>query len=163
MIPFQTTPEQAVKVAEYAVKMKGEGLPILFVGEASLLAQVDQGAYELLELWAESDSVEEKNQLVADLQDLIDDQQLQGIEPRPKISVKAFEEVSRKIAEHKSKLRELIDRHGGVSKAARLTGIPQPSLSRMLNSGSMPRRTTLVKIAKGLQIDESKIIGEWVF
>jgi DNA-binding phage protein len=56
----------------------------------------------------------------------------------------------------------LIDRHGAITKVARKAGIPQPSLSRMLNSASMPRRTTLYKIAKALDLDESEIVTEWV-
>lgn len=51
---------------------------------------------------------------------------------------------------HKQRLCDLIDKHGGVSDVARKTGIPQPSLSRMLNSGSMPRKSTLYKIANAL-------------
>ncbi len=162
MIPFQTTPEQVLKVAKYAVQMGETGLPHAFVVRALQLAQVDQGAYELMELWAESDSSADKGALIADLQELIDDHdELSGVETRAPISLEAIDDVSRKIAEHKRKLRELIDRRGGVAKVARLTGIPQPSLSRMLNSGSMPRKTTLLRIAQGLKIDESQIIAEW--
>ena len=73
MIPFQTTPEQALKAAEYAMKMKQEGIPSLFIGQALVLARVDQGAYELMELWAESDSSNNKDELIADLQELLDD------------------------------------------------------------------------------------------
>ncbi len=162
MIPFQTTPAQALKAAEYAMKMKQEGLPSLFIGEALVLARVDQGAYELMELWAESDSSSYKDELIADLQELLDDhRELLGVRESGPIPCDTSESVSKKIAEYKRKLRDLIDRRGGVTKAARLTGIPQPSLSRMLNSGSMPRRSTLHKIAKGLKINESEIIAEW--
>jgi hypothetical protein len=162
MIPFQTTPEQALKAAEYAMKMKQEGIPSLFIGQALVLARVDQGAYELMELWAESDSSSNKDELIADLQELLDDhRELSGVKTAGPIPGGAIESVSTKIAQHKRKLRNLIDQRGGVTKAARLTGIPQPSLSRMLNSGSMPRKSTLHRIARGLEIDESEIVAEW--
>jgi len=56
----------------------------------------------------------------------------------------------------------LIDQHGGVSEVARKSGIPQPSLSRMLNSGSMSRRSTLYKIANALDLPEKDLVGDWV-
>jgi DNA-binding phage protein len=61
----------------------------------------------------------------------------------------------------KAKLRKLIDQHGGVSAVAKLTGIPQPSLSRMLNSGSIPRRSTLYRIANALDLPETEIAMAW--
>jgi DNA-binding phage protein len=81
---------------------------------------------------------------------------------RPKIPFEKFDDVTQRIVEHKRRLRALIDRHGGVSEVARRSGIPQPSLSRMLASGSMPRRTTLYRIARALDQDESEIVGEFV-
>ena len=50
---------------------------------------------------------------------------------------------------------------GGISKLADLTGIPQPSLSRFFNSNAMPRRDTVLKIAKALNIDQIKIDAFW--
>ena len=61
----------------------------------------------------------------------------------------------------KTKLRDVVDKNGGVSDVARLTGIPQPSLSRMLNSPSMPRRTTLYRIANALGLSEGDIVTDW--
>jgi DNA-binding phage protein len=54
-----------------------------------------------------------------------------------------------------------VTKHGGISKLSDLTGIPQPSLSRFFNSSSMPRRTTLLKIAKALKLDAVKTATEW--
>ena len=61
----------------------------------------------------------------------------------------------------KAKLRQIIDKHGGVSAVAQKCGIPQPSLSRMLSSTSVPRRTTLYKIANALDLSETEIALEW--
>ncbi|MDQ3264273.1 MAG: helix-turn-helix domain-containing protein [Myxococcota bacterium] len=62
----------------------------------------------------------------------------------------------------KARLRLLIDKNGGVVEVARRAGIPQPSLSRMLNSSSMPRRSTLFKIANALNLEERDIVTEWM-
>lgn len=56
---------------------------------------------------------------------------------------------------------DLIDRHGGISAVARKSGIPQPSLSRMLSSASMPRKSTLYEIAVALGVPESEVVMEW--
>jgi DNA-binding phage protein len=61
----------------------------------------------------------------------------------------------------KKRLRDLIDRKGGVSFVAQQSGIPQPSLSRLLNSVSMPRRSTLYKIANALNLPEAEVVTEW--
>jgi DNA-binding phage protein len=66
------------------------------------------------------------------------------------------------IANFKVKLKDIIDRHGGVVAVSKKIGMPQPSLSRMLNSGTMPRRSTLYKIAKALDLSETDIAGEWI-
>jgi hypothetical protein len=161
---FSTTPEQGLKAARYAVRMENEGHPSEFVSRVLRLAQSDQGVFELMELWAEADAQEERDKLVVALEEAIADEgDLQdGTQRRPKIPFDTFDEVTRRILEHKRRLRELIDRHGGVSEVARKSGIPQPSLSRMLSSGSMPRRTTLYRIARALDVAESEIVGEFV-
>lgn len=65
------------------------------------------------------------------------------------------------VMAEKVKLRQLIDRHGGVSVVAQKSGIPQPSPSRMLNSPSIPRRSTIYKIANALGLSEEDIVMEW--
>lgn len=61
----------------------------------------------------------------------------------------------------KAKLRKIIDKHGGVSAVAQKSGIPQPSLSRMLSSPSIPRRSTLYRIANALGLSETEMAMEW--
>jgi DNA-binding phage protein len=57
----------------------------------------------------------------------------------------------------KAKLRQIIDRNGGVSAVARKSGIPRPSLSRMLNSPANLRRSTLSKIAKAVCLPKEDV------
>ena len=58
--------------------------------------------------------------------------------------------------------RFIVDTKGGISKLSELTGIPQPSLSRFFYSASMPKRITLLKIAKALNLSQVEIATEWV-
>jgi hypothetical protein len=127
------------------------------------LAKTDQGTFDLMKLWKEAEDTKSKSEIVADLQDTLDDYADAPSEPlqRPRISSKDLESVGRDVLLAKKKLRDLIDHHGGVSAVARKSGIPQPSLSRMLGSASMPRRSTLYKIAVALGLPENEIVMEW--
>jgi DNA-binding phage protein len=162
---FKTTDEQRVQRAVIAVEMKAAGLPTSFIGGWMELSDHDKGAFELGELWVEESDEEERGELEAAIQDLLDEAAELPAEPieKPRIGFGNLGAVATSILEHKAHLRALIDRdHGGVSAAAAKIGMPQPSLSRFLSSASMPRRTTLYRIAKGLDLDESDIATEWV-
>jgi hypothetical protein len=62
-----------MNVAQYAVEMRDSGLSVHFVASAVELATEEQGAYDLLELWHESDAKSERDKIVADLQGAIDE------------------------------------------------------------------------------------------
>ena len=72
MIPFSTTDEQKIEVYKVAVSMHEAGLSNAFVTEAVQLSLEYEGAYELMKLWQEEDDHEERNEIVADLQDEIE-------------------------------------------------------------------------------------------
>ncbi|NJL26013.1 MAG: helix-turn-helix transcriptional regulator [Calothrix sp. SM1_5_4] len=55
----------------------------------------------------------------------------------------------------------IVDKNGGIKKLAELTGIPQPSLSRFFGGATMPRRATLLKIARALNLSQIEIATEW--
>lgn len=144
--------------------MANAGIDSSFIAEAFDRAQSDQGVFDLFALWAEVDSKRERDEILADIQEILDDYREAPNESQQKPYVR-FDDlpgVAGAVREHKKRLRRLIDKHGGVSEVARLAGIPQPSLSRMLNSGSMPRRTTLYKIANALGLTEADVLAEWV-
>jgi hypothetical protein len=48
---FRTTAEQRAKVASIAATMVGAGLDAEWVGRAAEIARIDQGVFELLEIW----------------------------------------------------------------------------------------------------------------
>ena len=149
-----------------AMTMRGAGLPPAFIAEAVRAADMNEGVRELMVLWDEAEAGE-RDAICADIQEMLDDLEavpLRHVPPqqRPRVAFDDLNDVHVQIKAHKQRLRDLIDKHGGVSEVARKTGIPQPSLSRMLNSGSMPRRSTLYKIANALGLPEKDIVGDWV-
>lgn len=162
MIPFKTTDEQVLMLASFMVAMKEARLDPSFIVRASELARFDQGVFDLMALWLAADEAG-RAEIVADLQDSLDDYEDAPRAPteKPYLPYERLEEVATRVVAEKARLRALIDRHGGVSAVAARAGIPQPSLSRMLNSASIPRRSTLYKIANALQLAETEIAMEW--
>jgi DNA-binding phage protein len=162
-MPFQTTPEQVLKLATIVVAMQKAKLPMQFIFDAQKVAQSDQGVFDLMEMWLDAKNHNDRDDVIADIQEVVEDQAeapQQSLE-KPRISFDELDKVAAQVMEFKKKLRDLIDRHGGVSAVARKSGIPQPSLSRMLNSATMPRRTTLYRIANALDVSEAEIATEW--
>jgi hypothetical protein len=163
-IPFKTSPEQVMRLASIMVEMERAQLDRQFIVAASELARSDEGVFDLMALWHENASnAEEQAEIIADIQESIDDYKDAPSEPlrKPYIRYDKLGDVAGQVLARKARLRDLIDRHGGVSAVARKTGIPQPSLSRMLNSPSIPRRSTLYKIAEALDLSETDIAMEW--
>lgn len=155
---------EAVKAAEYVTVMHNAGLADEFVAGVLKIAQTSKGAFGMLKLWVESEGDQpERDEVIADLQEMIEENEVQpgGGKALPRISFENLAEVAKEIAEFKRALRVTIDKHGGVTAVAEKTGIPQPSLSRMLSSASMPRQTTLYRIAAALELDESQVATKW--
>jgi DNA-binding phage protein len=161
---FRTSPEQKIKVYEIAISMKGMGLTANFITDCVKLAEEYEGAHDLMVLWSETLSREERDELIADLQDELDIHQELPKKPtkKPYVRFDDLDAIGKNIEGFKKNLRRLVDRHGGITELAKKTGIPQPSLSRFFNSHSMPRRTTLYKIADALGLSENEIITDWV-
>ncbi len=164
MIPFKTTNDQVIHIATIVVEMKASGLDSAFIVDASELARADQGVYDLMAFWLDAEGDDpERGEIVADLQASIDDYRDAPSSPlkKPYIGFDQLDDVGDRVMEEKARLRDLFDQHGGVTAVARKAGIPQPSLSRMLNSASIPRRSTLYKIANALDLSETEIAREW--
>ena len=145
-------------------EMGRASLPNSFVLDVCHLARQDNSILGLMELWADESDKGERAEIIADLQDHIDDDNELPRHGKPveasKISFHNLDSLTNDIAGFKAKFKDLIDRHGGPVAVAKKVGMPQPSLSRLLNSGSMPRRSTLYKIAKALNLSENDIPGE---
>lgn len=146
-------------------EMKQAGLPSQFVLDVVSLARQDNGIYGLCNLWLNNTAPDDRAEIEADLQSHLEDEvelpKAGGPVYKPKINYDQLDKVVGDIVAFKAKLRQQIDAAGGVVAVAKKIGIPQSSLSRLLNSGSMPRRTTLYKIANALDLTEVDIATEW--
>jgi hypothetical protein len=73
-IPFQTTPEQVLHLAEVMVEMTTAGLDHGFIVRASELGRTDQGVFDVMALWPDAgEDANERDEIVADIQESLDD------------------------------------------------------------------------------------------
>lgn len=164
MTLFQTSDDQKVQLYEIAAKMVSAGLPSSFIAAAVERASESEGIADLLHLWRDETDSNERDEIIADIQESIDEaaEQVGHVVERRKIRYTSLQDVSQKILSYKNELRLKVDRWGGISKLAEATGMPQSSLSRFFSKASMPRRTTLFKIAKALDLSDEEIVFDWV-
>jgi hypothetical protein len=153
----------ACQLQSYAIglEMQKAGLPNGFIVAAVTTASEYEGIFELLQLWSAESDQAERDAIVSDLQELIDDcaqpEKIEGVYVR----FDDLAQIAADVGKFKDSLRALVDERGGIGKLAALTGIPQPSLSRFFNTSAMPRRTTLHKIARALGLNQIQIATEW--
>lgn len=153
--------KKRLAIAKIVVKMIEEGMSEDFVLQLFPLAEKYEGLYDLLDLWAKETDKNEKDEIIADLQDEIEELQSEDKILIPFIHFDNLELIAQNVMEFKKSLRTEIERWGGLTKLSKATGIPLPSLSRFLNSPSLPRRVTLEKIAKALNLRKSTLLSKW--
>lgn len=150
-----------VEIIAIGSEMTKAGLPPFFVAGAVETAFLFEGVYDLFKLWKDEEDQQERDEIVADIQDLIEDcsqkEKVDGV----LIRFDDLEGIAKDIRKFKDTLRAEVDNQGGLNYLSGLTGIPQPSLSRFFNTESMPRRTTLHKIARALKLNQIQIATEW--
>ena len=73
MSTLEVTAEHVVQAAQVAAKMMEYGLPVSFIAGALKLAQENRGAFELMAMWLDAETEEERSATVADIQELLDD------------------------------------------------------------------------------------------
>ncbi len=144
-----------------AVEMKKTGLSDLFIVNAVQTALEFEGALDLLHLWANETDKKERDEIIADIQDTIEACQQMNNAEKTQVKFNDLETIANNIRAFKDSLILVIEQQGGITRLSELTGIPQPSLSRFLNSNSMPRRATVLKIAKALNLDEINMDLVW--
>lgn len=163
---FQTdedNPNNDLHVLDILNEMRHVGLESTFICSLMEHCQRFEGIRDLMEMWFEQTDSKERDMIIADLQESLDDIENapQKPEGRPYLRFDDLNEIRKDIFQFKELLRAEVDRQGGISELARKTGIPQSSLSRFFLSGSMPRRTTLFKIARALNLPETAIGFKW--
>jgi hypothetical protein len=154
-------PDVKVEIVEIGHQMNQAGLPKEFIAAAVSTAFEFEGVYDLFRMWADETSQDDRDAIVADIQELIDDcnqhEKVEGVYVR----FDDLDAIAGNIRAFKDNLRLLVDQNGGIKKLSELTGYPQPSLSRFFNSASMPRRAMLNKIGRALKLNQVQIATEW--
>jgi DNA-binding phage protein len=161
MNAVQLAPSIKVEIVEVGHQMKQAHLSEEFIAAAVTTAFEYEGVYDLLKMWSNEDDPKERGEIVADIQELIDDCGQQEKDEGVYVRFDDLDAIAKNIRAFKDNLRALVDQKGGVKHLAALTGIPQPSLSRFFNSATMPRRTTLHKIARALNLSQVEIATQW--
>lgn len=157
-------PNNDLHVLDILNEMRHQELESAFISSLMESCQRYEGIRDLMELWFEVTDSIERDKIIADLQDTLDEivNAPPRVEERPYLRFDDLNEIIKDVLGFKDHLRAEVDRQGGISELARKTGIPQSSLSRFFLSGSMPRRTTLFKIAKALNLPETAIGFKWM-
>ena len=141
--------------------MKSKGLPSSFIARAVDLSEEFGGIFDLMRLWRDESDAAEREEIVADIQELIDDCSQQAKVEATYIRFDDLDAIAADVRKFKDSLRILVDERGGIGKLAELTHMPQPSISRFFNSASIPRRTTLNKFARALDLSHVQIATPW--
>ena len=150
-----------IKLFKIAIQMEKEKLPNFFIVTAIKTALEFEGVADLLNLWSAEADKNERNEIISDIQEMIDACNQKEKSREVHVRFNDLEAIANNIRAFKDSLYQKVMQQGGISKLAKLTGIPQPSLSRFFNSNAMPRRDTVLKIAKALKLEEIKIDALW--
>jgi DNA-binding phage protein len=153
--------EEKEKYLEIILKMKECGFSSVFIFDAFTSALENEGILDLIKLWNNETDESEQNEIIADIQDLINDCKIdQKIISH--INLNDLDTISNNIRQFKDILLEVVNENGGLKSLSEKTGIPQASLSRFFNTESMPQRATLLKIQKALGIKRIDLDPAWV-
>lgn len=123
---------------------------------------------EVYRIFAHANRIETLQNLVEHLQNKKTDIKLLGkfleIMDAPIATVKSIdpgyihiddvEGVMSQFSDFQKELRKAIDLRGGVTKVSNETGLPQPTLSRMMLSIARPKYSTIRRIADALNIEK---------
>jgi DNA-binding phage protein len=153
--------ELRVEAFSIGSMMKGQGLPNHFIARAVDLSEEFEGIFDLMRLWRDESNEADREEIIADIQELIDDCAQGEKVQAAYIRFDDLEMIAADVRRFKDSLRALVDERGGIGKLAELTHMPQPSLSRFFNSASMPRRATLNRFARALNLSQVQIATPW--
>lgn len=152
---------EQVKLFHIATKMQEAELSNSFIVNAVQAAFEFEGIADLMNLWVTEKDSKERDEIIADIQEMIDACSQKEKAEEIYVKFNDLDAIANNIRGFKDSLLQMVMERGGISKLSELTGIPQPSLSRFFNSNAMPRRSTVLKIAKILNLDEIKIDILW--
>ncbi|MEJ0062951.1 MAG: hypothetical protein WDO70_07065 [Alphaproteobacteria bacterium] len=70
-ILFQTTPEQRVQIPPIALELRRSGQAASFVESVMEVAGGDQGVFDMLSLWKQAKTEQDRGAALADLKDMV--------------------------------------------------------------------------------------------
>lgn len=152
---------EQMKLFFIAVQMKKSGLSDLFIVSAVRAALEYEGISDLMNLWVKEEDEKERDEIISDIQEMLEDFSQAIKSEEIYIKFNDLEKIAEDIRGFKDSLYQEVMSRGGISRLAELTGIPQPSLSRFFNSNAMPRRSTVLAIAKALNLDGLALDLKW--
>lgn len=155
------TSDVKVELIEIGHTMNQLGISKPFIVAAVETAFEFEGVYDLMKMWLEEKVSSDRDEIIADIQDLINDCNQKEKVERVYVRFDDLDRIAKNIRAFKDSLRLKVDGLGGIGELSKKTGIPQPSLSRFFNSVSIPHRATLLKIAKALGLSQIEMITEW--
>ncbi len=153
--------EAQLMLIDIASEMSTAALPASFIVDTLKAAFDYAGIADLMKLWKDETDPDERNEIVADIQDMLDACQQKEKTQVAYVKFNDLDTIANNIRIFKDSLLVIVEQKGGIKKLAELTAIPQPSLSRFFNSNAMPQRSTLIKIAKALDMEQLKIDTLW--
>src|SRR5437016_3228533 len=106
--------------------MKKLGLADAFIVSAVKTALEFEGVADLMHLWVEEKDSQEKEEIIADIQDMIDACAQKEKTEEIYIKFNDLSAIAKNIRAFKDSLYQMVMERGGISKLAELTGIPQP-------------------------------------
>lgn len=154
--------EQQLAAIRIGSEMSQTDLPPNFIVQCVRSAMEYEGVLDLMVMWVEAEDLIEKEDIVGDLQECLDDLEQTHKVEGTFVRFDDLETIGKNIMAFKDGLRLKAEAQGGIQNLAKKTGIPQPSLSRFFSSGAMPRRVTLLKIAQALSLSRVEIATEWI-
>ncbi|MBB71417.1 MAG: hypothetical protein CMF50_03365 [Legionellales bacterium] len=161
-VHHQISAHDKMRLFQIAIEMEKAQLPEEFIAKAIETGLEYEGVSDLIVMWHEEVDSKERDEIIADIQDLILDCSQATKSEQPYIKLNDLDAISANIREFKDSLFEIVIQQGSISSLADKTGIPQPSLSRFFKSNSMPHRATLLKIAKALKLDAIPVATPWM-
>lgn len=153
-----------LSLEEIFAALCSEGLSNIFITAVMEQSHHDEGVRDLLEMWFVETDPQERDTLLADLQECLDDllDAPENPQQRPSLHPESFDAIAHHISEFKTGLLAEVSRQGGLSSLAAKIGVPRPYLDRFFTSTAMPRRSTLAKIAQALQLPDSSLSCLWI-
>ena len=104
VIPFNEDVKKQMQLFQIATKMKKANLSDTFIVDAVQLASTSEGVFNLMQFWKDETNKKERSEIIADIQDLIDDSLQEGIIEKEYIRFNDLDAIGKNIRAFKDSL-----------------------------------------------------------